>query len=649
KRKRSIALGTPAIFNALLLTQSATQYNRSNIDGLATSHMETDLPDEQYDNEQHVTKKICKKKSSSDPTTNKGIEASITFQTTSEKSGEINLPLQNAEMMLSINTTPKQTAFEQDPSDAPGTLPKVEENHVLNESVHHSVHQPEPGPDHMEWIEHVRIALANAKQIVFDKEIWNRDKILAAFLDPEKFKLLIQHKLRSKPTQIKIPQAIGLKFKYSDRAFFHTFTRRHDTWPQHQQEFMDLIEEATRKYKQMYDAHMINRENKDQITDLLKKKLAIDFWTNGEFTRLDATEIARHTMYLLGFARIETKMDFNTIKEIVEKAKVETLIALPDHPKKIEDQIKNSLPFMLPCQTADELPDTYFVADNRIPLSAHQGWLNETTQKMFPVTVRADLKKVWGYKEELRKFYIFRDLPETYFDLSSKKMPLPPTPQELTLRLREIFSFYLLDAKHFKEHIEKLRTVYAFKTLPNDYIISKKRLPKDPKDLHLAVTFSFPIDNKESLANFLHAVPRYYAIPNPLPKEYINFNYIDKPELPTDPSLVEKKVEETENKLPNTIKELKQLIEQKNLQTTLNFPISNQEKIPSAIEFLKQDLALDSIPDFAFKFTSFPSPGWELFEEAEIDDDIPMQENEPTQPTINTQGLESEEEPTNEC
>ncbi|CAG8722639.1 7542_t:CDS:1, partial [Gigaspora rosea] len=94
---------------------------------------------------------------------------------------------------------------------------------------------------------------------------------------------------------------------------------------------------------------------------------------------------------------------------------------------------------------------------------------------------------------------------------------------------------------------------------------------------------------------------------------------------------------------------LKQLIEQKNLQTTLNFPISNQEKIPSAIEFLKQDLALDSIPDFAFKFTSFPSPGWELFEEAEIDDDIPMQENEPTQPTINTQGLESEEEPTNEC
>ncbi|CAG8820797.1 21824_t:CDS:1, partial [Gigaspora rosea] len=94
---------------------------------------------------------------------------------------------------------------------------------------------------------------------------------------------------------------------------------------------------------------------------------------------------------------------------------------------------------------------------------------------------------------------------------------------------------------------------------------------------------------------------------------------------------------------------LKQLIEQRNLQTTLNFPISNQEEIPLAIEFLKQDLVLESIPDFAFKLTSLPSPGWELFEEAEIDDDISIQEDEPTQPTINTQGLESEEESTNKC
>ncbi|CAG8799830.1 13163_t:CDS:1, partial [Gigaspora rosea] len=63
------------------------------------------------------------------------------------------------------------------------------------------------------------------------------------------------------------------------------------------------------------------------------------------FTRLDLVEIARYTMYLVGFAKIEIKMDFNTIKGAIEEAKTEMLIALPDHPREIEDQAKNLLPF----------------------------------------------------------------------------------------------------------------------------------------------------------------------------------------------------------------------------------------------------------------------------------------------------------------
>ncbi|CAG8751238.1 2769_t:CDS:2, partial [Gigaspora rosea] len=96
------------------------------------------------------------------------------------------------------------------------------------------------------------------------------------------------------------------------------------------------------------------------------------------------------------------------------------------------------------------------------------------------------------------------------------------------------------------------------------------------------------------------------------------------------------------------VKELKQQIEQRNLQTTLNFPITTQEEIPSAIDFLKQSLELEVIPDFAFQLTSLPSPSWELFEETEIDFDTPMQGNEPTQPTINTQGSDPKEELINE-
>ncbi|CAG8825146.1 23284_t:CDS:1, partial [Gigaspora rosea] len=83
------------------------------------------------------------------------------------------------------------------------------------------------------------------------------------------------------------------------------------------------------------------------------------------------------------------------------EAKTEMLIALLDHPREIEDQVKNLLPFELPLTDRrrvraavialrqvfafDRLPDTCF-ANDRTPLPEHPGWLNETTRKMFPIT-----------------------------------------------------------------------------------------------------------------------------------------------------------------------------------------------------------------------------------------------------------------------
>ncbi|CAG8841086.1 24166_t:CDS:2, partial [Gigaspora margarita] len=45
-----------------------------------------------------------------------------------------------------------------------------------------------------------------------------------------------------------------------------------------------------------------------------------------------------------------------------------------------------------------------------------------------------------------------------------------------------------------------------------------------------------------------------------------------------------------------------------------------QAKVLLVIEFLKQNLELKLIPNFAFQLMFFPSPNWELFE----DDDIPI-------------------------
>ncbi|KAF0464567.1 hypothetical protein F8M41_026502 [Gigaspora margarita] len=128
-----------------------------------------------------------------------------------------------------------------------------------------------------QWIAYIRNALSNKKKLAFDQKLWHYDEIMAAFVDSEKFKSLMQYKLQAKPIYLNILQTIRLKFKHRDYAFFYTFTRQYNTQPQHQQVFMNLIDEATRKYKEMHNAHMLNRKNRDQITNMLRKKLAMDY------------------------------------------------------------------------------------------------------------------------------------------------------------------------------------------------------------------------------------------------------------------------------------------------------------------------------------------------------------------------------------
>jgi len=405
------------------------------------------------------------------------------------------------------------------------------------------------------WTEQFRITLALKKNNSFDSTYWTRDRIIAAFDNPIELKALIKHKMQTSPTEENIPQAISLKFKHKDQAFFRTFTRRHDTSPPHQLEFQTLLNSAMDKYKRLYNAHLINKENRDQISDMLRKKLAIDFWTNSEFTKMDAYEIARHILYGTGFAKIKTSLSFDTIRVLAAEAFSELLLELPEQPDQIPKQIRDALPFKLPLTDRkqvraaaitlrliykfERLPDSY-INDNREKLPDLPGWLNDETRKLFPITSRSDLKKVFEYKQLLQKYYIFNRLPDSYFDLPPKKIQLPLTPQELTPSLREQFPFFPRNSEHFKTQITKLRTVYKFTRLPNDYLISKKRLPADPSNLTSVKHITFPITDTNTYLDFLQNIPRYYAIPEPLPEAYINFNYTNKPVLPTDPKLVEK-------------------------------------------------------------------------------------------------------------
>src|SRR6185437_1564186 len=81
---------------------------------------------------------------------------------------------------------------------------------------------------------------------------------------------------------------------------------------------------------------------------MLRKKLAIDFWTNSKFTKMDAYEIARHTLYGTGFAKIKTSLSFDTICILAAEAFSELLLELPEQPDLIPKQIRDALPFKLP-------------------------------------------------------------------------------------------------------------------------------------------------------------------------------------------------------------------------------------------------------------------------------------------------------------
>ena len=121
----------------------------------------------------------------------------------------------------------------------------------------------------------------------------------------------------------------------------------------------------------------------------------------------------------------------------------------------------------------------------------------EEMRKYFLITERSELKNLTRLRAQLQQFYFFRTMPNTYFDLPPPKQPLPMTPQQLRPRLRKIFPFFPKDNEDFKSHIRMLRQDYSFVHLPNDYLITKKRLPQDPAMLKSTDKFSFSMQDKE--------------------------------------------------------------------------------------------------------------------------------------------------------
>src|SRR5260364_395551 len=121
--------------------------------------------------------------------------------------------------------------------------------------------------------------------------------------------------------------------------------------------------------------------------------------------------------------------------------------------------------------TFQQLLETYF-ENTCIPLLPNSVDLTPEITNHFPITEYADLQSLSEYCRELRNYYIFKELPPSYFALPevAVKPQLPLTPQELDKEIRHLFPFTARDELDFRRHIDILREYYRFKRLPNDYM-----------------------------------------------------------------------------------------------------------------------------------------------------------------------------------
>ncbi|CAG8548781.1 13137_t:CDS:2 [Gigaspora rosea] len=146
-----------------------------------------------------------------------------------------------------------------------------------------------------------------------------------------------------------------------------------------------------------------------------------------------------------------------------------------------------------------------------------------------------------------------------------------------------------------------------------------------PKPIRDALPFQLPLVDRKQVRAAAITLRLAYKFER-LPESYIDDN---REKLPDDPD---------SNAFAETIEQLNEQIQLRDLQSKWVFPLDRQEEFPEAVDFLRRNFLVDTIPEFAFNITSFPPPSWDLFNEYR-DTDTHMQI---TTPQSNSDGLEIE-------
>ncbi|RIB07450.1 hypothetical protein C2G38_2214436 [Gigaspora rosea] len=90
------------------------------------------------------------------------------------------------------------------------------------------------------WTSEIIEAIVKKIELDFDDKELHAERIVRAFESLKELEALLRYKFNTKPARNSLPEAIRLKFKYRDTAFFKTFALVKEVRPQHQQEYMQL-------------------------------------------------------------------------------------------------------------------------------------------------------------------------------------------------------------------------------------------------------------------------------------------------------------------------------------------------------------------------------------------------------------------------
>ncbi|CAG8579391.1 1675_t:CDS:1 [Dentiscutata erythropus] len=168
--------------------------------------------------------------------------------------------------------------------------------------------------------------------------------------DERLFLEFIQHKLKTVIPSINLPSAIASKLKHRDTAFFKFFLHNKSQQPNYQIEFNILMSIAIEKYKHQHNAYLVNKNNRNQIYDKLRKKITIDSLVILNIDLYSNHISAQYIYYLMNFSRIEIPIQFKQARRLIGLAQTNIRDEIPPNPNQIPVDIIKIILFTLPLQ-----------------------------------------------------------------------------------------------------------------------------------------------------------------------------------------------------------------------------------------------------------------------------------------------------------